>query len=435
MENILVLIILLGNDRTSYVGRSEEWNLRVKMMLISYKFRIYPSRTAEAKLNEHLELCRWLYNRLLKEVNKARKEGRKINWRHAQALIVKLKKEKPELNKVYSKVLQMVNYQQWCNIKALNELRKKGRKVGWLRYKTSPNSFKTLNFNQSGFKIDFERKKLVLSKIGEIPIKLHMPIDGKIKGVIIKRTKTGKWFAIVQAEINKEPLPETGRAVGIDVGINHFCVDSDGKAFENPKFIDRTLEKIKKAQKELSRKQKNSKRREKARLKLAKLHEKLSNQRMDFLHKLSRYYVNNYDVICVEDLDVKDIVENGKSPTLNRHIQDSSWSKFISLLAFKAERAGRRVVRVKPTNTSKRCSNCGYIIRDLRLSDRLFVCPKCGWEADRDYNASLNILDVGLGRSRTPVEGEPLPLVIPYRKVIEGQVLSVKREAPSVRAG
>jgi len=134
-------------------------------------------------------------------------------------------------------------------------------------------------------------------------------------------------------------------------------------------------------------------------------------------------------------LDVKDLVENGESSTLNRHIQDSSWSKFLSLLAYKAERAGRRVERVKPTNTSKRCSNCGYVVENISPKDRWFTCPKCGWEADRDYNASLNILDVGLGRSRMPVEGEPLPLMIPYRKVIEGQVLLVKREAPCVSEG
>jgi len=403
-------------------------------MLISYKFRIYPSKTTETRLNEQLELCRRLYNKLLEEVNKARKESRKINWKYTQALIVKLKQERPELKNVYSKVLQMVNYQLWSNIKALNELRGKGKKVGWLRYKTSLNSFKTMNFNQSGFKIDFERKRLILSKVGEIPIKLHRPIDGRIKGIIVKRTKTGKWFAIVQAEVDEEPLPKTGRVVALDLGIHHFCVDSDGIAFKNPKFIDRTLEKIKKVQKELSRKQKGSGKREKVRLKLAKLHEKLNNQRLDFLHKLSRYYINNYDVICVEDLDVKDLVENGKSSTLNRHIYDAAWSKFISLLAFKAERAGRRVVRVGAANTSKRCAKCGFF-EDLSLKDRWFTCPRCGWEADRDFNASLNILDVGLGRSRTPVEREPLPFVIPYRNVIEGQVLSVKREAPSVRAG
>ena len=367
-------------------------------------------------------------------MNKARRDGRKITRRDTQALIVKLKQEKPELKKVYSKVLQMVDYQLWSNIKALNELKRRGKKVGWLRYKTSPNSFKTLNFNQSGFKIEFERRKLVLSKIGEIPIKLHRQIEGKIKGVIVKRTKTGKWFAIVQAEVEPKPLPETGRVVGIDLGVHYFCVDSDGFAFENPLFLERTIEKIKKVQKELSRKRKGSKNREKVRLRLAKLYEKLENQRLDFLHKLSRYYVNNYDVICVEDLDVKDLVEKGRSSTLNRHIHDSAWSKFLSLLAYKAARAGRRVVRVDPSNTSKRCANCGYVVENLSLKDGWFVCPVCGWEADRDYNASLNVLDVGLGRSRMPVERAML-LVIPYRNVIEGQVFSMKREAPSVRAG
>ena len=150
-------------------------------MPISYKFRIYPSKTIEARLNEQLELCRWLYNKLLEEVNKAGKESRKITRKDTQALIVKLKQEKPELRNVYSKVLQMVNYQLWANIKALSQLKKNGKKVGRLRYKTG-NSFKTMNFNQSGFKIDLERKRLILSKVGEIPIKLHRPIDGMVKG-------------------------------------------------------------------------------------------------------------------------------------------------------------------------------------------------------------------------------------------------------------
>ncbi len=399
-------------------------------MLISYKFRIYPSKTTEAKLNEQLEICRWLYNRLLEEVNKARKEGRKITRYDTQSLIVKLKKEHPELKKVYSKVLQMVNYQLWSNIKALREIKKKGKKVGKLRYKTG-NSFKTLNFNQSGFKI--KENRLILSKVGSIRIKLHRPIMGRVKGVVIKRAKSGKWFAIVQSEVDPEPLPPTGRSVGIDVGIQHFCVDSDGTAFENPKFIDKTLEKIRKVQKQLSRKQRGSRRWMKTRVRLAKLYEKLNNQRNDFLHKLSRYYVNNYDTIVVEDLNIQKMVKNGIS-SLNRHIHDSSWCRFLSLLAYKAERAGRRVVKVNPKNTSKKCARCGHTLENLTLKDRHFTCPNCGWEADRDYNASLNILNVGLGRPRTPVERRPL-LLVPYKRVIEGLVFSMKREAPCVRVG
>ena len=142
------------------------------MMLISYKFRIYSSKTIQAKLNEQLEICRWLYNRLLFELNKAREEGRKLKTRDTQPLIVKLKEGNPNLNKVYSKVLQMVNYQLWSNIKALHRLKQNGKKVGRLRYK-GRGWFKTLNFNQSGFKIDFEGSMLILSKIGSIPIKIH----------------------------------------------------------------------------------------------------------------------------------------------------------------------------------------------------------------------------------------------------------------------
>jgi putative transposase len=376
--------------------------------MLSYKFRLYPSKTIQAKLQEQLELCRWLYNRLLEELNKAREEGRKIKQTDTQALIVKLKEEKPELKKVYSKVLQMVNYQLWSNIKALSKLKKNGKRVGKLRFK-GRGWFKTLNFNQSGFRI--EGNKLILSKVGSIPIKIHREIEGEIKGVIVKREKSGKWFAIVQVEDELKPLQPTGKAVGIDVGIRHFLTDSDGRQIENPKYYERTLNRIKILQRNLSRKQKGSKNREKARIKLAKAYEKLVNQRNDFLHKLSRFYVNNYDVIAVEDLHIQNMVRIGR--TLAQRILDASWSKFIQLLSYKAERAGRRVVKVNPKGTSE----------DLSLDNPL-----------RDYISACRIKNrVGLGQSRMPVERRPL-LLITAKAVIEGQVFSMKQEAPSVRA-
>ncbi|MDF2957811.1 MAG: Transposase [Candidatus Alkanophagales archaeon MCA70_species_1] len=376
-------------------------------MLISYKFRIYPSKTTEARLNEQLELCRWLYNKLLEEVNKARKEGRKITRKDTQALIVELKQEKPELRNVYSKVLQMVNYQLWANIKALSQLKKNGKKVGWLRYKTG-NSFKTLNFNQSGFKIDFERGKLVLSKVGEIPIKIHRPLEGVIKGVIIKRTKSGKWYGIVQAEVEQKPLPPTGKVIGIDVGVRYFLTDTDGRQVENPHFYEKTLKRIKKLQKDLSRKQKGSKNWEKTRMKLAKAYEKLVNQRNDFLHKLSRFYIDNYDVIAVEDLRIQNMVRVGR--TLAQRILDASWGKFVRLLSYKAERAGRRVVKVNPRGTSE----------GLTMDDPY-----------RDYISACRIKNGGSGSGRPsePVERRPL-LLVTAKAVIEGQVSSMKQEAP-----
>ncbi len=378
--------------------------------MLGYKFRIYPSKTVQATLQEHLELCRWLYNRLLFELNKAKEEGRKLKQTDTQALIVKLKQENLELRKVYSKVLQMVNYQLWSNIKALAKLKKNGKKVGKLRYK-GKGWFKTLNFNQSGFNIDFENNKLILSKIGSIPIKLHRPINGEIKGVIVKKERSGKWYAIVQAEDEPKPLPPTGKVVGIDVGIRHFLTDSDGRQIENPEFYKRTLSKIKKLQKDLSRKQKDSKNREKARIKLAKAYEKLVNQRNDFLHKLSRFYVDNYDAVVVEDLQIGNMVKNHN---LAQKILDASWGKFIQMLSYKAERAGRRVVKVNPRGTSE----------GLRMDDPL-----------RDYISAFRIKNkAGLGRPSEPVERRPL-LRITSHEVVTGQVFSTKQEAPCVSEG
>jgi len=382
--------------------------------MLSYKFRIYPSKTIQQKLNEQIELCKWLYNRLLSELNKAKDECRKLKPKDTQALIVKLKREEnPELNKVYAKVLQMVNYQLWSNIKALAKLKQNGKKVGKLRYKTG-NSFKTLNFNQSGFGIDFENKKLILSKIGSIPIKLHRPVEGKIKGVIVKRERSGRWYAIVQVENNAKQLPPTGKTVGIDVGIRHFLTDSDGRHVENPRFYERTLKSIKILQKNLSRKQKGSKNREKARIRLAKAYEKLVNQRNDFLHKLSRFYVNIYDVIVVEKLQIQNMVKAGR--TLAQKILDASWGKFIQMLSYKAERAGRRVVRVSQRGTSQE--------NEEKIKDR-------------DYRAAVNILNrglSGLGRPLAPVEERPL-LLVTAEAVIEGQVSSMKQEAPCESVG
>jgi len=378
--------------------------------MLSYKFRIYPSKTAQAELHEQLELCRWLYNRLLFELNKAKKEGRKIKPSDTQSLIVRLKEERPELRKVYSKVLQMVNYQLWSNIKALSRLKQNGKKVGKLRYKGK--WFKTLNFNQSGFRIDFERKKLILSKVGTIPIKLHRSIEGVIKGVIVKRERSGKWYAIVQVEVEAEPLPPTGKCIGIDVGIRHFLTDSEGKQVENPHFYERTLNRIRILQRNLSRKQKGSKNWEKCRIKLAKAYDKPVNQRNDFLHKLSRFYVNNYDVIVVEDLKIQNMVRAGRK--LAQRILDVSWSKFVQLLSCKAERAGRRAVKVNPKGTSE----------GLSLDDPL-----------RDFISACRIKNRGLGRPSESVERRPLLRTISAMEVVTGQIFSVKQEAPCVSVG
>jgi putative transposase len=295
----------------------------------------------------------------------------------------------------------MVNHQLWSNIHALAGLKRNGRKVGRLRYKGA-GWFKTLNYNQSGFRL--EKGKLILSKVGGIPIELHREIEGKVKGVIIKRERSGNWFAIFQVEDGPDPLPKTGRAIGIDVGVRHFLTDSEGRQVENPRFYGRTLERIRRRQRRLARKKKGSKNREKARVRLAKAYEKLVNQRDDFLHKLSRFYVDNYDFIAVERLNISGMARNHR---LGGKILDASWGKFLQMLSYKAERAGRRVVEVDPKGTSQNLPE-GF---------------------DRDYVAACRILSLGLGRPEvTPAEMGPL-LCIPASAVVAGQAPSWRQEA------
>ena len=358
---------------------------------------MYPSKRTEKVLFQQLALCRWLYNRLLEELNRAKTEGRRLTQKDTQALIVKLKKEKPELEQVYSKVLQMVNYQLWSNMRALSALKKNGRKVGKLRFKGQ--WFKTLNYNQSGFKLD--GKKLYLSKVGAVNIRLHRSVEGKVKGLFVKRELSGKWFAVFQCENSTTFLEDTERVertVGLDVGVKHFLSDSDGRQIENPKFYERSLERLQKAHRVLSRKKRGSKNRTKAKLRLARAYEKVVNQRDDFLHKLSRFYVNNYDVIVVEDLNVSGMVRNHN---FAKKILDASWSRFFTMLSYKAENAGRAFVRVNPRGTSKEYKH---------------------GELNRDYNAALNVLQrglAGLGRPSAPVEVKPLLVAIPASVIVE----------------
>jgi len=375
------------------------------MMQTTYKFRLYPSKEQETKLLEALEICRETYNYFLSKI----KEKDKVSRFELQAELPKLKKEKPELNKVYSKVLQMVLYQLYSNLKALSELKKNGKKVGKLRYKGK--WFKTFVYNQSGFKLIKTGKRLnrlKLSKIGEISIRVHREIEGKIKQIIIKRYNSGRWFALVCVEKEIRIRAKTNKVVGIDVGIKYFLTDSEGKQIENPRFYEKTLERIRVLHRNFSRKKKGSKNREKARIKLTKTYERLENQRNDFLHKLSRFYINNYDIIYVERLNIKGMVRNHN---LAGKILDASWGNFFQLLEYKAENAGVRVVRVPPKGTSE----------GLSYENPL-----------RDWISANRIKMRGWDGPETPVEREPLLRTISYREVVSGQVFSVNQEAPCV---
>jgi putative transposase len=362
---------------------------------LTYKFRLYPKKEQKERLLETLELCRQIYNYFLAQWNK---KGKIPSRYELQAQLPKLKQEKLELNKVHSKVLQMILYQLYSNLKALSQLKKNGKKVGRLRFK-GKGWYKAFIYNQNGFKLVKTGKRLDLlrlSKIGNIPIRVHRAVEGEIKQVIIKKHNSGRWFAClcIEKEIcitQREPK----RAVGIDVGIRHFLTDTNGRQVENPRFYEKTLERIKIVQHWLSRKKKGSKNREKQRIKLARLYEKLTNQRDNFLHKLSRFYINNYDVICVEDLNINNMARNHN---LAQKILDASWGKFLQLLEQKAERAGVQVVKVNPRGTSE----------GLNYENPL-----------RDWISAHRILMRGWGNPDSPAEMKPLLAFVPASLIIE----------------
>ena len=395
-------------------------------MLISYKYRAYPDATTETRLNGALDTCRWLYNTLLEECNTAREHGFTPTMRESQARIVTLKDENPALKEVYSKVLQMVNYALWSNIAALSQTKKRGRKIGRLRFK-STFRYRTLNYNQSGFKIDREQSTITFSKIGALPFTMHRPYTGKVKSILI--THSGdRWYVIVQAEQKVSEPKREGRSVGIDLGLTSFAVDSDGAVIENPRFHEHSLKKIKKLQQSIARKKRFSQNWKKAKSKLERVYDHITNQKRDFLHKLSRQYVDTYATICVEDLNIKYLKEKGKSRGLRRSIHDASWGRFYSYLAYKAESAGTNFIQIDPRDTTQMCSNCGSIVKKS-LSERVHECPYCGFVADRDYNAAVNIHRVGMEQPFEPVE------IIPLRHIAVTQVLSMKQEAPPERSG
>ena len=384
------------------------WKVRGKEMQTAYKFRLYPTKEQEQKLLWTLDKCRFIYNYLLEK-----KQKENFKRRELQALLPKLKKEFPELQNIHSKTLQYENYRLHSNIFALYQLKKNGKKVGRLRFK-GKGFFKTFTYNQSGFAIirnQTRYDKLWLSKIGEIPFIMHRDIEGKVKQVMVKHYSSGKWYASIIAETNDNVKPtKNTKKIGIDLGTMNYVYDSDCNHFDNPKHLDKSLKKLRKEQKRLSRKQKGSKNKAKKGIKVARIHEKIVNQRDDFLHKLSRYYINNYGCIAVENLNIKGLIRISYNA---KNIMDASWSRFIQMLCYKAERAGCILVKVEPRGTTQICSNCG-IEAQKELWNRTHKC-ECGLEMDRDYNSAMNILNRALGQELseyTPVEKLPLPVEI-----------------------
>jgi putative transposase len=277
-------------------------------------------------------------------------------------------------------------------------------------------------YEQWGYKII--GNKLHLSKIGEMPIVITRPTPGTIKQVVLKFTRTHQWFVSVISRTPDEPTERAGeRTVGIDMNLINFSTDTDGKVFDHPHNVKKASRQLGRAQRKMSRKIKGSHNRRKQRLKVARIHETVVNRRDDFLHKWSTYYIQNYDRIAVEKLNIKDMLEERKSREMNRNTIDAAWGKARTFLTYKAERAGCQFVAVNPAYTSQDCFRCGTRV-PKGLSERIHKCPSCGYTENRDLNAAFNIrksaFNVGWNTPESTLMeiGASIPVIVPEQAPI-----------------
>ena len=358
----------------------------------TYKCRVLGNQAAFAKADEWLTLCRRLYNAALEQRIMAYKgHGITLSYYTQIRDIPDLRSTFPEYAAIPSHTLRDPLRRVDLAYRAFFRRLKGNGKAGFPRFK-GRDRYDSFTMQQSGWKL--EDKYLTVKNVGRFKLRLSRPIEGVIKTVTMRRAATGKWYVCFSCDnVPERRLPETGKAVGLDLGITSFVVDSEGNKADNPQYHKEALAELRRKQRKLSRRVKGSNRRRKARAQVAQAHEKVSNQRRDFLHKLANHYVQNYDAICIEDLNVKGMVRNHH---LARSILDSSWGIFVGLITYKAEEAGRDLVRIGRFDpSSKRCGACGAIHQDLRLSDRQWVCQSCGVLHDRDHNAAVNILRAG----------------------------------------
>lgn len=371
----------------------------------SYKFRVQPSRNQEVVLFTWLTRLRRLYNACLEQRRIAyRSYGQSLSAYDQINQLPELKKGLPEYSEVQSQVIQDVVRKADKSFQNFFRRVKNGEKPGYPRYK-SRYRFNSFTFPQAGFKI--EDNYLKLSRLGTIKMVQHREIIGNIKTLTIKRDNCGDWWATFSVDIGDAPVKKPiDSRVGIDVGISKLATLSTGQYFENKKHIKAQEKRLKRWDKRLSRKKKGSENRKKTRLKHARSYRKLQNQRKDYLHKVSRYLVENYDLIAFENLRITNMLKNHH---LAKAIVDGSWGMLTRFTDYKAEEAGKTVVKVDPKNTSQECSECGAIVRKS-LAVRMHICSNCNFVADRDLNASFNILNramikIGWGPPKfTPAE-------------------------------
>ena len=362
-------------------------------MLKAIVYRLYLAKTQQRSLDRTLETCRRWYNRCLAERKDAYEQEKRTIGKYEQLRQVKTyKATNPYAGAVHSHVLQTVVQDLDKAFQAFFRRVKAGEEPGYPRFK-GKHRFKSFWFKQylNGFKVDGRRLKI--AGIGRVAVRWHRNVPGTIKTLRLTR-KAGKWYAVLACDVAAEPLPATGVEVGIDVGLISLITTSAGEHVEHPAWYRKAQKRLRVAQRRVSRRKKGGANRRKAVIALQREHERIANQRRDFLYKLSHRLLTAYDHVAVEDLRIRHMVQNHH---LSKSILDAGWGLFAAHLTSKAANAGREVVFVNPAYTSRTCYACGQLVLHLPLSQRVFRCA-CGYVADHDENAARNILRLGQSR-------------------------------------
>jgi putative transposase len=333
-----------------------------------------------------------LYNCALEERIRAYEKGVSLNYNDQANELPLLLEELPEYNEVFSQTRQDVLRRLEKAYQAFfRRVKLIGEKAGFPRFR-GRHRYDSFTYPQKGFQLR-DDGRVYLSPIGKVKVKLHRPIVGKIKTCSVKR-EVDQWFVVFSCDIPESLIvkeTDWSNDVGIDVGLTTFAVTSDEEYIANPKYFKHSQDKLAKAQRSLTTKKRGSKRRKKQRALVAKCHRKVKRQRDDFQHKTARRLVDKYDVIYMEKLVIKNMVRN---KLYSKGISDVAWGQFANFVGYKAEEAGKRLIFVDPRGTTQRCSQCGTVVKK-EIQDRWHCCPNCGFQADRDFNASLEIKRLG----------------------------------------
>lgn len=355
------------------------------------KFRIYPNKEQKNLINQTLGCCRLIYNKGLAMRNEAYKNGGKIGYAQTSTMLTMMKKCD---DFAFLKAVDSIALQQSLRDLDRGFVNFFQKRAAHPVFKSKHNHYQSYRTINQGENIRIVGKHIKLPKLGYVKVRQSMEI-GHINSVTIERTPTGKYFAVLNVEFEPIPKSNGGKKIGIDVGIKEFYSDSNGNMVPNPKHLEKSMRKLVREQRRLSRKEKASNNRNKQRVKVALVHEKITNQRNDFLQKESTMLIRENQTICIEDLKVKNMMHNHR---LAKSIASVSWSKFFDMLEYKAMWYGNDILRI-PTMypSSQTCSCCGYknpLVKNLAV--RNWECPECHTKHNRDTNAGINILSKGL---------------------------------------